>query len=448
MTSSSFLTACWIFSRLFWYACSCSAELLLVLGQVVLGPLEVEGELGGGLAVAGVQVGLDLGLERGDLLALVVHLPRDPLDQGAVLGQPFAALLDLLDRPVVFVLHLGDRVVAADRVGQLVELRRDGLPEFAEDHGSPVRRTWRIHRTSTISYSMLGAFSTGRKPSGETGCEPAQGAMASPIAAMAAAWLRALAWPCIAFSSNCLILGQSGCLSASSSSACRRDSWAAARLSRTAAPIAPLVVLEERGCRGGLIVELVGQSSTFLADRPQTGEMISECRHEPQDRELLLAKLGEQARRQQILLISARRGRGCFLCLAVKRLEQGPRLRQVACHVLPRCGREVAPELGLKRLVLRHGLTQALGFAQAFGLLGVAEVAGLEHAIECVPGLVESRPGGREMCTGGLGITFDQSLPQLFRELSRLGQRQIGIAALFVEPQSFLAMFGRLIADC
>ena len=142
------------------YACSCSASCCLVLGQVVLGPLQVEGELGGRLAVAGVEVGLDLGLERGDLLALAVDLPGDALDQGAVLGQALAAFLQLLDRPVVFVLHLGDRVVAANRVGQLVELRRDGVPEFAEDHGSPVRRTWSIHRTNTISYSMSGVFST------------------------------------------------------------------------------------------------------------------------------------------------------------------------------------------------------------------------------------------------------------------------------------------------
>ena len=139
-------------------------ELPFVLGQVVLGPLEIEGELGGGVAITGAQVGLDLGLDRGDLLALVVDLPRDSLDQGPILGQSFAAFLHLLDGPVVFVLHLGDRIVAPDRIGQLVELRRDGVPEFAENHGSPVRRTWRIQRTNTISYSMSGAFSTGRKP--------------------------------------------------------------------------------------------------------------------------------------------------------------------------------------------------------------------------------------------------------------------------------------------
>ena len=133
--------------------------------------------------------------------------------------------------------------------------------------------------------------------------------------------------------------------------------------------------------------------------------------------------------------------------LSIEGLEQGSRLHQVARHVLPGRRREVAPELGLERLVLLHRLTQALGLAHALGLLGVAEVAGLEHAFDGLPGLIESRLGGREMCAGGLGITFDQSLPQWFRDLSRLGQRQIGIAPLLVEPQAFLTMFGRLFAD-
>ena len=80
-------------------------------------------------------------------------------------------------------------------------------------------------------------------------------------------------------------------------------------------------------------------------------------------------------------------------------------------------------------------------------MLDVAEVAGLEHAFDGLPCLIESRLGGRETCTGGLGITFVQSLPQWLRDLGRLVQREIGIAPLFVEPQAFLAMSGRLIAD-
>ena len=68
------------------------------------------------------------------MLAALVDLAGHALDQRAVLRQPFATLFDLFDRTVVLVLHLGDRVVAADRVGQLVELRRDGLPDFAQNH--------------------------------------------------------------------------------------------------------------------------------------------------------------------------------------------------------------------------------------------------------------------------------------------------------------------------
>ena len=50
------------------------------------------------------------------------HLPADALDQGPVLLQPLAALLELLDGQVVLVLHLGDRVGRPEEVGQLVDL--------------------------------------------------------------------------------------------------------------------------------------------------------------------------------------------------------------------------------------------------------------------------------------------------------------------------------------
>ena len=55
------------------------------------------------------------------MLAALVDLTGDSLDQSPILRQPFAALLDLFDRSVVFVLHFGDRVIAPDRVGQLLE---------------------------------------------------------------------------------------------------------------------------------------------------------------------------------------------------------------------------------------------------------------------------------------------------------------------------------------
>ena len=109
-------------------------ELGLVLGQVLLGLLQLQGELGRRLAVAGLQVGLDLGLQVGDVRLVGGHLPADALDQGPVLLQPLAALLELLDGQVVLVLHLGDRVGRPEEVGQLVDLGRERAPELAEDH--------------------------------------------------------------------------------------------------------------------------------------------------------------------------------------------------------------------------------------------------------------------------------------------------------------------------
>src|SRR5262249_55988257 len=76
------------------------------------------------------------------------------LDQRAILRQALAPLTDLLDRSIVLVLHLGDRVVTADRVGQLVELRLDGLPDLRQDHGRPrisARRS-SIGRETRLSY--------------------------------------------------------------------------------------------------------------------------------------------------------------------------------------------------------------------------------------------------------------------------------------------------------
>ena len=108
-------------------------ELALVLRQVLLGLLQLQGELGRRLAVAGLQVGLDLGLQAGDVRLVGGHLPADALDQGPVLLQPLAALLELLDRQVVLVLHLGDRVGGPEEVGELVDLRGQA-PELAEDH--------------------------------------------------------------------------------------------------------------------------------------------------------------------------------------------------------------------------------------------------------------------------------------------------------------------------
>ena len=113
--------------------------------------LEVEGELGRGLAIPRAQVGLDLRLDRRDLLALAVHLPGHALHQGTVLGQAFSAFLELLDRSIVLVLHLGDRIIAAEPVAQLVELGREGLPDFSQNHGSPVFLSMKKRQLTSLS---------------------------------------------------------------------------------------------------------------------------------------------------------------------------------------------------------------------------------------------------------------------------------------------------------
>ena len=62
-------------------------------------------------------------------------LARDPLDQAAVLLEPAAAFLELLDRLVVLVAHLRDRVGFPEEVGDLVDLRHERRPELVKNHG-------------------------------------------------------------------------------------------------------------------------------------------------------------------------------------------------------------------------------------------------------------------------------------------------------------------------
>src|SRR5262249_34282476 len=102
--------------------------------QFLLRLLQVEGELRRRLAVAGGQVSLDPSLQVADLGAVRVHLAGDAIDQGPVLFESLAPLLDLLDGRVVLVLHLGDRVRGPEDVGDLVQLRPQRTPELAEDH--------------------------------------------------------------------------------------------------------------------------------------------------------------------------------------------------------------------------------------------------------------------------------------------------------------------------
>ena len=114
-------------------------ELGFVLRELLLGPLEFEGELARRVALTDLQVGLHLGLELGHVVAVAVHLPRDSLDERPILLEPFAALLHLIDGLVVLILQLRDRIGRPEEVGDLVHLRRKRLPELAEDHRGGLR---------------------------------------------------------------------------------------------------------------------------------------------------------------------------------------------------------------------------------------------------------------------------------------------------------------------
>ena len=110
-------------------------DLGLVLRKLLLRLLQLKRKPRGRLPLADLEVGLDPGLERRHVLPVAVHLPRDPLHEGPVLLEPFAAFLHLIDRLVVLILELGDRVGGPEKVRDLVHLGREGLPELAEDHG-------------------------------------------------------------------------------------------------------------------------------------------------------------------------------------------------------------------------------------------------------------------------------------------------------------------------
>ena len=67
-------------------------ELLLVGGELLLGLLQLERELRRRRPIAGLQVGLGFGLELLHVRPVRRHLPRDALDQAAILLEPAAAL--------------------------------------------------------------------------------------------------------------------------------------------------------------------------------------------------------------------------------------------------------------------------------------------------------------------------------------------------------------------
>jgi hypothetical protein len=65
------------------------------------------------------------------------RLAGDTLDQTAVLLQTATPFLELLDRAVVLVSHLGDRIGFPEQVRDLVDLRDEGGPDLVKNHVSP-----------------------------------------------------------------------------------------------------------------------------------------------------------------------------------------------------------------------------------------------------------------------------------------------------------------------
>ena len=73
----------------------------------------------------------------------VMKGPATALDESAVLFQAGAAFLELFDRAIVFVPHLGDGIGLPEQVRHLVDLRHEGRPELVKDHGVSFTRVRR-----------------------------------------------------------------------------------------------------------------------------------------------------------------------------------------------------------------------------------------------------------------------------------------------------------------
>jgi len=109
-------------------------ELLLVGRQIGFGLLQLHGELRRRDTVAGLQVGLDLGLHPFDLRLPHRHLTGDAFHEPPVQLETLAPLLQLLHRFVVFELHDGDGISLPHGVRDAVEERPDGREHLSENH--------------------------------------------------------------------------------------------------------------------------------------------------------------------------------------------------------------------------------------------------------------------------------------------------------------------------
>ena len=112
-------------------------QLLIVGCQLRLGLLQFERELCRSRAVARFQVRLGFRLELLHVRAVRRDLASDALDEAAVLLQPGAPFLQLLDGAIVLVPHLRDRVRLPEQIRDLVDLSDEGRPELVKNHVSP-----------------------------------------------------------------------------------------------------------------------------------------------------------------------------------------------------------------------------------------------------------------------------------------------------------------------
>ena len=110
-------------------------ELLLVGGQLLFGLLQLERELRRRGAIAGLQVGLGLGLELLHVRPVGRTWRVTRSTSPRYCSRPAAAFLELLDRAVVLVSHLRDRIGLPEQIRDLVDLRHERRPELVKNHG-------------------------------------------------------------------------------------------------------------------------------------------------------------------------------------------------------------------------------------------------------------------------------------------------------------------------
>ena len=141
-------------------------ELALVGRELLFRFLQLERELRRRRAIAGFQIRLRLGLELLHVRAAGRRLPRDALDEAAVLLQPGAPFLELLDGTVVLVPHLRHRIGLPEDVRDLVDLGDERGPELVKDHRCLLRSSSpEPHLDPTCD--LLAGFPLGRRGLGK-----------------------------------------------------------------------------------------------------------------------------------------------------------------------------------------------------------------------------------------------------------------------------------------